>query len=218
MLTLGIDESGKGPIIGSLFIVGLLMNEKDIPKLKKLGVKDSKLLSHKKRIELAEKIKDIAKGIKIIEIKPDEIDDAIDGNNTLNLNWLEAHKIAEIINQLNSDRVILDCPSPNIQKYKNYVKNLLNNKNIELIVEHKADVNYLECSGSSIIAKVMRENQIKELKNRLKIEFGSGYSSDPITQKFIKENFDKHPEIFRKSWSTWKNHNNNKKQKKLDEF
>ena len=45
---LGVDEAGRGPVIGSLFIAGVLVDEKDLNKLKNLGVKDSKLLLHKK--------------------------------------------------------------------------------------------------------------------------------------------------------------------------
>ena len=217
MLTLGIDEAGRGSCIGSLFIAGASFEEKDIPKLKKIGVKDSKLLTHKKRLELETKIKRLAKKYKIIKVTPPEIDNAVDGNNSLNLNWLEAHKTAEIINELNPDKVILDCPSPNIEKYKNYVKKLLKNKDIELIVEHKADLHYLPTAAASIIAKVEREKEVAEIKKKYG-DIGPGYPSNPITQKFIKENLYKYPEIFRKSWSTWKNHNNTKKQKKLDEF
>ena len=70
MLSLGVDEAGKGPVIGSLFIVGTLFDEKDLPLLKKIGVKDSKLLPHKKRIKLAEEIHKIAKKMKIIQVTP----------------------------------------------------------------------------------------------------------------------------------------------------
>ena len=42
--------------------------------------------------------------------------------------------------------------------------------------------------------------------------------SNEITQKFLKENWEKHPEIFRKSWSSWKNHRDGKAQKKIGEF
>lgn len=212
----GIDEAGKGPCVGSLFIVGALIDEKNIPRLKRLGVKDSKLLPHKKRVELENKIKKVLENYIIIQVKPDEIDEAIDGNNTLNLNWLEGVKSAEIINKLKPDKAILDCPSPNIEKYKNFVLNLLNKK-IELIVEHKADINYIIVSAASIIAKCEREKEIAKIKKKYG-DCGPGYQSNETTQRFIKENFDKYPEIFRRSWTTWKDHDNAKKQKKLDEF
>ena len=218
MLTLGLDEAARGPIIGSLFIVGALFEEKDLEKLKSLGVKDSKLLTHKRRVELAKKIKTIAKKIKIIQIKPDEIDLAIDGDNSLNLNWLEAHKTAEIINELKPDRAVIDCPSPNINAYKSYLRELLKNKDTELIVEHKADVNFLECSSAGIIAKVYREEEIAKIKKLVGDHMGSGYMSDPRTKEFFEENFENHPDIFRKSWTPYKKAMNGKNQAKLNDF
>ncbi len=217
VLVLGIDEAGRGPIIGSLFIAGALFEEKDISKLKELGVKDSKLLSHKKRILLAKEIKKIAKKYKIIQVKPEEIDKAVNHDHGLNLNWLEAHKTVQLINELKPDKAIIDCPSPNIKKYKEFLYNLINNKKVELIVEHKADLHHLPCSAASILAKCVREEEVEKLKKKYG-EIGPGYTSNPITQKFVKENFDKYPEIFRKSWMTWKNHYQAKKQRKLDEF
>jgi len=216
MKVLGIDEAGRGPVIGSLFLAGALIDENDVPKLSKLGVKDSKLLTHKKRVEIECKLKKVLKDYMIIQVKPGEIDEAIEGDNALNLNWLEGVKSAEIINKLKPDRAILDCPSPNIEKYKNFVKNLLDNK-IELFVEHKADVNHLIVGAASIIAKVEREKEMDEIKKKYG-NCGPGYTSNEITQEFIRNNFDKYPEIFRKSWSTWKKHNSAKKQKILNDF
>ncbi len=220
-LTLGIDESARGPVIASMFIVGAMFESDKLNLLKEIGVKDSKMLIHKKRVELAKKITRLADKIEIIEVKPFEIDRAVEGKDNLNLNWLEALKQAEIINELRPDRAIIDCPSPNIKVYTDFLKKHIKKdllKELELIVEHKADQNFLECSSASIIAKVKREDQIHQLKKKLGVEFGSGYTSDPITQKFVKENFDKYPGIFRKSWATFKNHEKAKQQKKLEEF
>src|SRR3989344_6702844 len=96
----GIDEAGRGPIIGPLIIVGILINEEDSAKLKTIGTKDSKLLTHKKRIALAKQILKIIKNQKIILVQPNEIDNAVQGHDGLNLNWLEARKTEEIINHL----------------------------------------------------------------------------------------------------------------------
>lgn len=212
MKTLGIDEAGRGPVIGSLVIAGVMVDELG---WRVDGVKDSKLLSHKKRIELDKKIKKTSR-YKIIKISPQEIDNALFSRH-LNLNWLEAVKQAEIINALKPDKAIIDCPSPNCKKYTQYLKRLLKNKKTELIVEHKADMKYPVCSAASILAKVEREKEIAQLKKKYG-NIGPGYPSNPITQKFIKENWEKHPEIFRKSWITFKNHQKQKHQKRLGDF
>ena len=170
---------------------------------------------HPKRLILEKEIKKIGK-VKVIQIKPKEIDDAVDGDNELNLNWLEAEKTIEIINELKPDVAIIDCPSVNTEKYEEYIEQRLKKK-VKLIVENKADENYIECAAASIIAKVARENEVEKLKKKYG-NIGPGYPSNPITQKFLKENYKKHPEIFRKSWSTYKKIVRNKKQKNLEEF
>lgn len=219
---LGIDEAGKGPVIGPLIIAGVSIEEENQEQLGE--VKDSKLLTHGKRMQLDKEIKKNS-DFKIIEVSPEEIDKAIDKkNSSMNLNWLEAHKQAEIINELQPDKAIIDCPSPNCKKYEKYLRDLLTDKKIKLIVEHKADVNYKVCSAASILAKVRREERIAELKQKFG-DIGSGYPSDPQTKVFIKDNWQKHPEIFRHSWQTFKNtagieedSKDNKKQKTLGGF
>jgi ribonuclease HII len=210
---LGIDEAGRGPVIGPMIIAGVMIQD---GKEKELGaVKDSKLLKHKQRELLYPQIVAHSE-FKIIEVSPQEIDMALNSKE-LNLNWLEAHKQAEIINELKPDAAIIDCPSPNIKKYTEYLRNLLANKEVKLIVEHKADVNYPVCSAASIIAKVKREEEVEKLKKKYG-DIGPGYPGNETTKKFIKENWGKHPEIFRKTWSTFKNQEKMKHQKNLKEF
>lgn len=210
MKILGIDEAGRGPVIGPMIIAGAMIDEKDIEKLSEM--KDSKLLPHKKRIELAGKIKKVCK-YHIIEVSPEVIDAAI-FSNELNLNWLEAYKQAEIINELKPDKVFVDCPSINTKSFEEYLRNLLNNKKIELVVEHKADFNYKIVSAASILAKVKREEAMDQIRGKYG-ETGAGYPADPKTKLFLQKNWSKYPEIFRKSWSTYKKMAEKPIQKKL---
>ena len=210
MKILGIDEAGRGPVIGPLIIAGVMVEEGDESKFK--GVKDSKLLSHGKRVELDKIIKSNSK-YKIIEVSPREIDEALLSEH-LNLNWLEAQKQAEIINELKPDKAIIDCPSPNCSAYENYLMGLLKSKEVILVVEHKADIKYPTCSAASILAKVRREEEMKKIKEKYG-DTGPGYPANPVTKKFVAENFEKYPEIFRKTWSTFKKVVKAKGQKKL---
>lgn len=211
-----IDEAGRGPVIGPLVISGVLIKESEIDKLKEIGVKDSKLILKKNRKPLFNKIKKIVDKYEILIIEPKEIDAALESDH-LNLNWLEAEKTVLIINKLKPTKAIIDCPSPNINAYKSYIRERLKDKKVELIVEHKADHNYVECGAASILSKVTRDEIIKKLEKKYG-DIGPGYTSNPITQKFLKENWDKCPEIFRKSWSCFQNHKNSKNQKNLNEF
>ncbi|MBI4447534.1 ribonuclease HII [Candidatus Woesearchaeota archaeon] len=217
VLICGVDEAGRGPVIGPLVICGVTIQEENLPLLEKLGVKDSKLLTPKQRDFLFEKIIKTVKDYKLIIIPPREIDEAL-ASNEINLNWLEAIKTAEIINHLKPQKVIVDCPSNNIKAYSSYLKDRLNNNDVEVICAHKADVKFIIVSAASVIAKVVRDREIEEIKKELGKDIGSGYPSDPTTKKFLQENWDKHPEIFRKSWQTYKNVSNKKGQKRLDKF
>lgn len=217
MTILGIDEAGRGSIIGSLFVAGAAFNEKDLDKLKKMGVKDSKLLTHKKRVELCKKIEKLSKKFVVIRVSPQEIDDALLNQSKMNLNWLEAVKTAEIINDIKPKKAIIDCPSPNVPAYRRYISKLLEEQDTELIVEHKADVKYIASAAASILAKCGREEEVEKLQKKYG-EIGPGYPSNEITKAFVEKNWEKHPEIFRKSWRTYKNVKGKKNQKSLNEF
>lgn len=217
MMVLGLDEAGRGPCIGSLFIVGVVCEEEKLSELKAIGAKDSKLLPHKKRMLLAEKIKKIANKIEVIQLTPQEIDQAVDGHDGLNLNWLEARKTAEILNKLKPDKAIIDCPSPNIRAYADYIKKRLTHKSVELILEHKAE-KYEIVGAASIIAKVLREEEVTKIEKVVGQSIGSGYPSNPICQKFLRENHEKYPQLIRHSWESYKRIIKEKQQSSLKDF
>lgn len=213
MTILGVDEAGRGPIIGPLCIAAAMVKESDLPILEKLQPKDSKLLKNHQIHRLATQIKQVVK-YKVIQIQPAEIDAVVDSDDT-NLNWLEADKTAELLNSLKPKKAILDCPSPNIAAYKNYLKHRLKH-NIEIIAEHKAE-KYAIVAAASIIAKSEREKAVEELKKKYG-NIGSGYPSDPTTKEFLKNHWKQHAGIFRRSWITYKRLVEKEKNKTLSEF
>ena len=214
----GIDEAGRGPVIGPLVMCGLVIKEEDEKELVRLKVRDSKLLTKSAREFLFDKIKDVSKKYKLIIIGPQEIDRAVHYHDGLNLNKLEARKSAEILNELNPDKAIIDAPSNNINNYKKYLMRFVKNKDIDMLLEHKADVNYPVVSAASILAKVTRDNEIEKIKKQIGIDFGSGYMTDPKTVEFLKNNFESYSQIFRKSWFPYKDLLNQKLQKSLADF
>ncbi len=216
MLILGIDEAGRGPVLGPLVMAGALLREEDVPQLKERGVKDSKLLSPEKREALEKEIQKVVVDFTLEIVEPLNIDAAIKSG--LNLNWLEGNMAAAIINRLKPDTAIIDCPSPNIQAYKEYLFHRLENKKIKLVVEHKADLNHLPVSAASILAKVARDREIEKLKQKIGFDFGSGYLTDEKTQVFLKKHFNDYENVFRKAWVSFKNVENEKQQKSLGEF
>jgi ribonuclease HII len=209
MLILGIDDAGRGPVIGPMILAGCLIDSKIENELKKLGVKDSKQLTQKRREFLEAKIKEMAETFEVTLAYPEEIDSK--NKEGINLNALEAIKMAEVINKINKGygkiKVIVDCPSVGIEKWKDFLKTKIDNlSNLEVVCEHKADVNYVAVSAASILAKCVREIEMGKLKEQYGQEIGSGYCSDPLTTKFLENHIQSHDNkgIFRKSWSTWK--------------
>lgn len=223
MLTLGIDDAGRGPIIGPMILAGVLLDEDIELEFKKLGVKDSKQLTPSKRENLANLIREKALTFEITITHPFEIDGKTrDG---INLNSIEAIKTAEIINRINKAqanmKVVVDCPSPNIPKWQAYLINhIKNTNNLNILCEHKADVNHIAVSAASILAKSTREKEVQLIKDRIGKDFGSGYTSDPITIKFLEEYSQEHQKdgIFRETWITWKKNEAKNKQKNLLDF
>ncbi|MFH1770616.1 MAG: ribonuclease HII [archaeon] len=218
MLIGGIDEAGRGPVIGPMVMAIAVIKKESEFKLQALGVKDSKLLTIRRRNELFRILGELCK-TSFIVVSSADVDEAVNSPSD-NLNWLEARVAADLINKVKSDSVILDCPSTNLSAYKDYISQKVKDKKINLVVEHKADLNHLIVGAASIIAKVTRDNEILKIKKEIGIDFGSGYPSDPRTQAFIKKYWN-HPEYskyMRKSWDTWQKHHNSKSQKSLGEF
>ncbi len=220
MLILGIDDAGRGPVIGPMVLAGCLIDEKTEQEFKKWGVKDSKQLTQKRREFLAEKIRAQAETFEIVLASPEEIDFA--NSKGVNLNDLEALKTAKIINRINKGfkkiKVVVDCPSVSLVKWGDFLKTKIKNlSNLEVYCEHKADQNHIAVSAASILAKDTREKEMDKLKEIYGKEIGSGYCSDPLTCKFLEKHCQKYEDkgIFRKTWSTWKKIIAGSKQKKL---
>ncbi len=220
MLILGIDDAGRGPVIGPMVLAGVLLDERVEKELKKLGVKDSKQLTQKRREFLEVEIKKRAETFEVVLAPPREIDSTSAGG--INLNALEAAKAAEIINKINKGygkiKVVIDCPSVSIGKWSDFVKTKISNlSNLEISCEHKADQNHLSVSAASILAKSVREREMDKLREKYGEQIGSGYTSDPLTIKFLEKHAEKHQNegIFRKSWATFQKAIANIGQRKL---
>ena len=214
MNEVGIDEAGRGPVLGPLVMTGVLIEEDEERKLIQLGVKDSKLLTKEQRETLYKKLNKLT--YKTMILGPNEIDLALRSLNT-NLNWLEAQTSAKILNELNPAKAIIDCPSPNIKAYHDYLKRLVDKKGMELILKHHAE-EHPSVAAASIIAKVTRDNIIEDMKKEIGIDFGSGYMSDPLTQQFLEKHHNNYPHLFRKGWASYKAVIVKKQQTSLNKF
>jgi len=201
----GIDEAGRGPVLGPMVICGVCYFETDLKLLDEIGVKDSKKLTPIKRSKLAKIIKDQCYDYTTIVVSAQEIDER--EKKRITLNKLEEIKMAEIIETLKPKITYIDAADVNEARFGNSIKKLLKFSTTKIISKHKADDLYPIVSASSIIAKVTRDNIIEELK-KIYGELGSGYPSDMRTLKFLREwikEKKKSPPFARKSWETTKN-------------
>jgi len=193
-----------------------MIEEKDQEKLKKLGVKDSKLLSPKQREQLYPKIKKIAKDFVTIKISAQDIDRL---REVSNLNKIEAEKMAEIIKFMKADKAIVDAPQVSTEKFKLYLLKLAQN-HTEIIAENKADINFPVVSAASILAKVERDEEIERIKKETGFDCGVGYSHDAKAIAFVNKflNDKKFSKYIRHSWVTVSDIKKVKAQKSLEEF
>ena len=196
---LGIDEAGRGSVLGPMVIAGVIIPEKMEKVLERMGVKDSKRLVPNRRTILSRKLKKMF-DYEIVVISALEIDKMrADG---INLNDIEKNAMRDLIIRLNPEKVIVDAVDVKAERFQNY---LCESTGVNVIAEHKADDKYIEVSAASIIAKAERDAQIAEInKEYIKTGgIGSGYPSDPTTKKFLNNyTYDEMPEFVRKSWAT----------------
>jgi ribonuclease HII len=206
VLIAGVDEAGRGCIIGPLIIAGVLVKEENLPVLRQLGVKDSKLLSPKKREALFNEITYLTEKKHIIKLLPSEIDYAVECKRKLHkLNRLEAQTMSQIINTLKPDEAYVDAADVIEERFKQHIQERLTVK-AKITSRHKADKLYPVVSAASIIAKVERDKEISALK-KVHGDFGSGYLSDQKTIQFLRLWLKIHPDYpscVRRSWKTAK--------------
>ena len=198
----GVDDAGRGPIIGPLVIAGVLLDEKDLPRLMDLGVKDSKRLSPRRREELAAEIRELALKYHVAMLSPTEIDRVVETGKKLHkLNRLEAQTMAKVITILKPDVAYVDASDVLADRFKQHIAENLTFK-VKIISEHKADAKYPIVSAASIIAKVERDGALSALQEKYG-NMGCGYATDPNTIKFLENwirKFGSYPDFVRKSW------------------
>ncbi len=213
MLIVGVDDAGRGSVIGPLVIAGVLLNEEDLPRLIEMRVRDSKLLSPHRREVLAPEIKKTVRNYSIVKLSPRDVDYVVtNGRKLRKLNWLEAKTMAKIIADLKPDKAYVDASDVMEERFKNDILDSLPFR-IQIVSEHKADRNYPIVSAASIIAKVERDTEIVKLAE-VYGDFGSGYPSDPRTMNFLKHCLDgkeEYPDFVRRSWEPAKKTKTDKK-------
>ena len=194
-----MDEAGRGYLLGPIIVAAISVSKKSISELTKSGIKDSKLLSPKKRQSLFGYIINIAESICICRIGIEDIDFHVFKNN---LNLLEAEAMAITIGNMKSDKTYVDSCDVNPSRYQRTIRGFLGQHDTRIVSMHHADRLNVVVSGASIIAKVMRDSEISKIRVQYG-DIGSGYPSDKKTIRFVKDWYSQKNEIppfARKSW------------------
>jgi len=188
MWMIGIDEAGRGPVIGPLVVGALRVPEGDLHRLRDAGVTDSKLLSKSKREELDLWIREQTEqrdwAFELCISQPAEIDRAMA---MTNLNDHEVTLFASLARLLHTEGggvLQLDACDSNAGRFGNNVASRIPDwpwDDWSMDSRHGADLHCLAVAGASILAKVSRDKALHSLSTEIGIELGSGYPSDPTT-------------------------------------
>lgn len=205
MDTLGLDEAGRGPVLGPMVMAGVIIPEKKEKIIERMGVKDSKKLTPNRRAVLYRKLTKMF-DYEVVVITARDIDTL--RAKGVNLNEIEKLAMKKIINKLRADRIIIDALDVKEGRLQEEMEDYVDHS-CEVIAEHKADDKYLAVGAASIIAKTKRDMIIEEINKEYvrttkdRDGIGSGYPSDPKTKNFLKKfKYDEMPDFVRRSWGT----------------
>ena len=200
MLVCGVDEAGRGSLLGPLVIAGVSIQHSKLKLLSSMGIRDSKKLSPSAREILYKKIIEFADNYTVARIYPKVIDSSVRKHK---LNFLEAKYMAKVIRELKPSVAYVDSCDVNPKRFGKQISKLSNISKIRS--HHKADDKFVIVSAASIIAKVTRDKSIARLQKEH--DLGSGYPSDSKTINFVSDcvsNGKDVPSFVRKSWKTFK--------------
>jgi ribonuclease H, mammalian HI/archaeal HII subfamily len=195
-MRLGVDEAGKGPVLGSMFAAAVRVDPDDLPA----GVADSKSLSPGRRQELVRSIREAADAVGVAEIPVALIDSPETDMNALTVaGHVEA--LGEVARE--GDEAYADAGDTNAVRFERNVASAVPVA-LDLRAEHGADETYAVVGAASIVAKVERDAHVARLAEEYG-DLGSGYPGDETTRTFLREFLAEHgelPECARESWQT----------------
>ena len=180
-LVLGIDEAGRGSLIGPLVVGGFLVARHELGTLRDLGARDSKALSPSRREEVYGRLGSKGRRLTVV-IPPTTIDTHVRRHG---LNGLEARAFARLVRRTRPQEVFVDACDVDPDRFGSLVARLSGNV-APVRSSHHADRDFPVVGAASIVAKVRRDRAIERLRDHLGAEIGSGYPSDGRTLDFVR--------------------------------
>ena len=213
-MIVGVDEAGRGPVIGPLVVAGVAV-ESDV-ELRHMNVRDSKKLSPERREALAPEIEKVST-YEVIVIPAERIDVM---RSEMSLNDFEAKLFAEVIDKLRPETAYVDAADVDEIEFKRCVRKELA-FDVEIVSQHNADELFPVVSAASILAKVCRDREMRTIEDEIALHIGSGYASDADTIAFLETWIRTHgslPPHTRASWDTARRLLAESRNHKLDDF
>lgn len=205
-LSVGIDEAGRGCVIGPLVIACVVAYDRDRRWFCSKNIRDSKVVPADERTRLALGIRERCWfGLAIAQ--PPDIDRAV-RDRSRTLNGLELELMARLLRTAQEAfdehelHACVDAPSSNAQGFREalYMASQWDAMD-RLVAKHHADVVDRTVAAASILAKYERERLLDGLKQQLGVDFGCGYPHDRVTRRFL-ETCPKEASYVRWSWKT----------------
>lgn len=176
----GIDEAGRGPVIGPLVVCCAFCRREDEKRLKELSVRDSKKLSARQREAMYSELKKFCT-FKWVEISAADLNTLM---GEMSLNDIEAKVMADLAKQVVDADIMIDMPDRYSWTFRGRMQRFGMTR---FEAEHKADDRYPIVSAASICAKIVRDAKIDEIR-KATCDFGSGYPGDKKTMEALKDN------------------------------
>lgn len=194
----GVDEAGRGPVLGPLVVAGVHADPDHVPD----GVDDSKALSAAQRSELADQIRASSElRVHVRVIPASELNDRMQAGATLDA--IETAAFAETLSALGAKRAIVDAVGADTDAFGARLQDLLDGCQVQ--ARKEADASDPLVGAASILAKTTRDARIEDLEVDAGEPIGSGYPSDPVTRRFLEDWRKQHtdpPAFARTAWAT----------------
>ncbi len=191
----GVDEAGKGPVLGSMFAAAVRAPRDALPA----DVDDSKRLADGHRERLADRLHaDDRVDAAAVEVAPARIDA---GN--MNDLVVAAHAAAAGSVAAAGDEGLCDAGDVNADRFAARVEARVD-ADVAVAARHGADAADDLVAAASVVAKSAREAHVADLAAEYG-DVGSGYPSDPATRSFLREYVAETghlPDCARRSWAT----------------
>jgi ribonuclease HIII len=183
---IGVDEAGKGDYFGPLCVAGVMADEQTLPKLVKIGVRDSKTLSDDQIRKMADEIRKVVP-CHILVLRPKKYNELYASFKNLNslLAWGHATIIERLAEQTGAKLAIIDKFA---SEY--VVENALKKKHVKIKLEQRvrgeADV---VVAAASILARWAFVEFLEETGKKFNVSLPKGAAAHVVeaARKLVRE-------------------------------